>query len=283
MKNILCGVIAFTTLNDVVAQPPKAPSQPVTETYFGKQVTDPYRNLENLKDTAVQKWMKAQSDYARSTLNSIPGRQHLIDVLRDFDKRKSAKFTNLVITDNDVYFYLKTTPGDETGKLYTRIGSKGKETLLFDPTTYTTDKAQKFTILTFPRNGIYPSHDGSSVAFQIASMGSKNSALMIMNVKEKKLYPERIDRCLWNDVSWLDDNQSFLFNRLQSSDIQNKDQFRNSAVYLHLVGTDPSTDKEFFSAAKFPDLGIKPEEIPMVMYDRAVSYTHLRAHETPEH
>jgi prolyl oligopeptidase len=51
--------------------PPIAPSKPATETHFGKQVTDPYRNLENLKDPAVLQWMKAQSDYVRSVLNSI--------------------------------------------------------------------------------------------------------------------------------------------------------------------------------------------------------------------
>ena len=47
----LMGLFFFSA----VAQnkPPLAPSQPVTENYFGKQVTDPYRNLENLKDTTV--------------------------------------------------------------------------------------------------------------------------------------------------------------------------------------------------------------------------------------
>ena len=53
---LLTLCITQTYLN---AQPPKAPSQPVTETYFGKQITDPYRNLENLQDPAVQRWMKA--------------------------------------------------------------------------------------------------------------------------------------------------------------------------------------------------------------------------------
>lgn len=261
--------ITQSTLN---AQPPRAPSQPVTETYFGKQVTDPYRNLENLKDSNVQQWMKAQSDYARTVLNSIPGRKHLIDMMKDFDKRNSAKVTNLVVTNNDVYFYLKTTPTDETGKLYTRSGLAGKETLLFDPANYSQEKTQKYTITTFPRNGIWPSHDGTLVAFAISSMGSGNSVLMIMNVKERKLYPERIDRCLWNEVSWLADNTAFFFNRLQSNDVHDKEQLRNSKVYLHRVGTDPSTDKEFFSTGKYPDLGMKPEELPMVMYDKDSHY-----------
>jgi len=114
MKNILCGVIALTGLSNVFAQPPKAPSQPVTETFFGTQVTDPYRNLENLKDTAVQKWMKAQSDYARAVLNKILGRQRLIDMISDLDRRRLGRVTNLIITNNDIYFYLKTVPGDES-------------------------------------------------------------------------------------------------------------------------------------------------------------------------
>jgi prolyl oligopeptidase len=270
MLNYLIVPLAFQ--NYLNAQLPKAPSQPVTETFFGKQITDPYRNLENLKDSAVLRWMKAQSVYARGVFNSIPGRQHLIDMMKDFDQRKSSRVTNLVVTSNDVHFYLKTSAGDETGKLYTRSGLEGNETLLFDPATYSLDTTQKYTIATFPFSGISPSPDGSLVAFEIASNGSKNSALIVMNVKQKTLYPERIDRCLLNMVSWLDDNSSFFYNRLQSDDINNKERQLNSKVYLHKVGTDPASDKEFFSAAKYPELGMKPEEIPMVLNDKDSHY-----------
>lgn len=264
--------IVCITQSTLIAQPPRAPSQPVTETYFGKQVSDPYRNLENLKDSTVQRWMKAESDHARNVLNSIPGRQHLIDMLTDWDKQRSDRVTTPIITDNDVYFYLKTTPADQTGKLYSRNGFLGQETLLFDPVQYNRDSSQKYTIATFPFNGITPSHDGSLVVFQIASNGSKNAELIILDVKQKTLYPERIDRCILNMVSWLEDNSGFFYNRLSSSDIQDKDRQKNSKVYIHKVGTDPAMDKEFFSGAKYPELGIKPEEIPMVMYDKDSRY-----------
>lgn len=264
--------IVFVAPVSLFSQLPKAPSQPVTETYFGKQVTDPYRNLENLRDPSVQQWMKAESDYAHTVLNSIAGRQRLIDMLTGLDKRRSERVTNPIITDNDVYFYLKTTPSDQTGKLYTRNGFEGKETLLFDPVQYNKDTAQMYTIATFPFDGINPSHDGSLVAFQIASNGSKNAELIIMDVKQKKLYPERIDRCILNMVSWLEDNSGFLYNRLQTADIHDKERQKNSKVYLHKVGTDPAMDKEFFSAAKYPELGIRPEEIPIVMYDKDSRY-----------
>lgn len=275
MKQFLYLIIILLSFNGEInlhAQLPRAPSQPVTETYFGKEITDPYRNLEDLRDPGVQKWIKEQSDYARAVLDKISGRKGLIDLMTDLDRRKTERVTNLIITDNDIYFYLKTVPGDETGKLYTRNGLNGKETLLFDPARYNKDTTQKYTISTFPFDGINPSHDGSLVAFQIASDGSKNAVLIIMNVKQKTLYPERIDRCLLNQVSWLEDNSAFFYNRLNSNDILDKDRQKNSKVWLHQVGTDPATDREFFSGVKYPGLGIKPEEVPMVLYDKGSRY-----------
>ncbi len=99
--------------------------------------------------------------------------------------------------------------------------------------------------------------------------------MLIMNVKDKKLYPEQIDRC-WgggtSGASWLPDNNSFLLNRLNSNDVHDKEREKNSKSYLHKLGTDPSKDKEFFSRAKNPNLGIKPEDIPIVFYDKDSHY-----------
>src|SRR6187401_2476388 len=243
MKNILTAAfIIFFTLH-ATAQAPKAPSQPVTETYFGKQVTDPYRNLENLKDTAVQQWMKAQTDYTQAVLNSLPGRQQLLDMMKDFDKRVSSRISNLVITNNDVYFYLKTTPGDETGKLYIRKGFEGQEELLFDPTEYSKDKMKKYTI-----TNCRPTDDGSFATINIAADGSENGEILIMDVIKRTLYPEKIDETL-GGFSWLPGNLSFLINRRgPSTGIYDKDRQKNAKIYLHKLGSDPSTDKEFFSA-----------------------------------
>ena len=255
------------TTNKAKMKPPLAEVKPVEDVYFGVKIIDPYRYMENLKDPAVQKWLKEQSDYARSILNSIPGRQKLIDKMFDFDKRRSSLINNLTITDNDRYFYLKTTPADETGKLFYRNGFEGSETLLFDPSKYSTDTTQKYVI-----SSISPSLDGSSVAFDIAPNGSESSLLCIMDVENGKLYPEKIDRCWGASPSWLQDNKSFLFNRLQSSNVHDKNRELDSKTYLHIVGTDPSMDKEIFSRAKYPELGIKPEDIPIAVYDKECRY-----------
>ena len=118
------------------SKPEPAPVRPVQNTYWGTTLTDPYQYIENLEDTTVRNWMIANADYARALLDAIPGRQSLVDQMEEFDSRSSERVTNLTILDNDRYFYLKTTPEDETGKLFTRDGFAGTERLLFDPHTY---------------------------------------------------------------------------------------------------------------------------------------------------
>src|SRR5450759_4470873 len=265
---LLLSLLWHCSTNDTRSKLPPAPIKPVTDQYFGTKITDPYRYMENLKDTVVMKWMKQQSDYARETLNRIPGRKRLIDMMIDFDKRKSSNIGSLKITDNDRYFYLKMTPSDETGKLYYRDGYEGKEILLFDPKSFSQDTTKKFVI-----SSINPSIDGSKVAFDVAPNGSESAVLLTMEIETLKIYPENIDRRFGGfPVSWLADNNSFLYNRLQSADVHDVSREKNSKTYLHIIGKDPLTDREVFSKANNPEISIKPEDFPFVMYDKDSKY-----------
>jgi prolyl oligopeptidase len=246
---------------------PETPVRMVTDSLYGRTLQDPYRYLENLKDTTVEKWYRAHADRARYVLNSLSGRQGLIDNMKMFDERKSSKVFNLIITDNNRYFYLKQTPADETGKLFYRDGFEGKEELLFDPEKFDPAGKQKYVI-----SAQYPSPDGATIALEVAPNGSESSELIIQDVAKKTFYPERMDRCWFASCSWLPDGKSFFYNRLQSADVHNVDREKDSKVYLHKLGTDASTDKEVFSRAHDPALGIKPEEFPILGYDKDSGY-----------
>src|SRR6202167_1259327 len=85
-QRLPCALLALATtwagLASVSAlalePPPAAPVRPVTDTYFGTEVVDNYRYMENLDDPQVQAWMKAQADYTRATLDRLPARQALL-------------------------------------------------------------------------------------------------------------------------------------------------------------------------------------------------------------
>jgi len=254
----------------ILQKPSLAKVEPVEDEYFGVKIVDPYRYMESLEDEYVKQWFKAQADYARSRLNSIPKRQFLIDKMYEFDKRRTAKYSAPRVTENDRFFFLKTKPEEETAKLYYRNGDNGEESpenLLYDPESFSSDTTQEYVISSFT-----PSYDGSRVAFEVAPNGSESSILLTMDVEKKELFPEQIDRCWWASPSWLPDGNAYLYHRLQSSDFHDKDREKDSKVYLHVVGTDPATDKEIFSREKYPELGIKEENIPFVDYNKDAKY-----------
>ena len=49
---------------DIVYTPPALNKSEVVESYFGKRITDPYRNIKENKDLIVNKWYKDQDNYA---------------------------------------------------------------------------------------------------------------------------------------------------------------------------------------------------------------------------
>lgn len=246
---------------------PETPVRLVTDTLYGQAIQDPYRYLENLKDTAVEQWYKAHADRARLVLDALAGRQGLIDNMKMFDERKSNKVFNLNITESNRYFYLKQTPADETGKLFYRDGFDGKEELLFDPEKYDPTARQKYVI-----SSHYPSPDGKNIALEIAPNGSESAELIIMDVDKKSYYPERMDRCWFASCSWLPDGKSFYYNRLQSADVHDLNREKDSKVYIHKIGQDASMDKEVFSRTHDPGLDIKAEEFPILSYDKDSGY-----------
>jgi prolyl oligopeptidase len=246
---------------------PETPVKMVSEKIYGHEINDPYRYLEDIKDPEVEKWYRAHAERSRNILNAIAGREGLIEKMRDFDSRKSTRAFSLQITDNDRYFYLKQTPADETGKLFYRDGLSGEESLLFDPLTYDTLSKRQFVI-----SAHYPSLDGKKIAFEIAPNGSESSELIVLDVESKQLFPEKIDRCWFASCAWMDDGKSFLYNRLNSADVHDMEREKNSKIFMHIVGTDPSKDKEIFSRAKNPDLGIREDELPFISYDHNNQY-----------
>jgi prolyl oligopeptidase len=56
-----------------LSSPPTAVARPVTSTYYGTRVVDPYRYLETLDDPEVKFWMKSETEYTQAILNSLPG------------------------------------------------------------------------------------------------------------------------------------------------------------------------------------------------------------------
>src|SRR5437868_8563584 len=104
------ALVATLGFSSLAAQtgPPPTPVPDVSDTYFGTTVIDHYRYLEELKNPEVVTWFKAQNDYTRGVLASIPGREQLYNRVRQLDTTSIS--VNAIQVDGGRYFYLKTLP-----------------------------------------------------------------------------------------------------------------------------------------------------------------------------
>ena len=251
------------------SSPPVAPVRPVTEVYFGTKVVDPYRYMENLRDSEVQAWFKAQDDYTRAVLVRIPGRQQLLERIKQLDQSAPFQVGDVQRYQAERYYYRKRLASEEVGKLYEREGLNGNEKLLVDPGKFVTTPGTHYSL-----NYYVPSYDGQYVAYGVAPSGSEDAVIHILEASSGRDTGETIDRSWYGGISWLPDNRSFFHIRFQKlgPGADPTERRLKSGVYLHQVGTDPESDPAVFGFGVKPEIDLDPTDADFVITDPRTTY-----------
>src|SRR5689334_6851794 len=130
------ALIAFATVLAFNAHaqnaPAPSPAGNVQDTFFGTVLDDPYRALEDRSNPEVLAWAKAQADFARATLESIPGYAALKKRIAELDESTTAVIGGMRLDAHGNLFFLRRAAAENTFKLYRR-DAQGAETLLADP------------------------------------------------------------------------------------------------------------------------------------------------------
>jgi len=241
---------------------PVAPVRSVVDDYFGTRIPDPYRWMEDMNSPEFQSWIKAQNDYTRAVIDSIPGRQKLLDSITEHDNARTTVVDLQKFGGR--YFYRKIEPNQDNFRLYMRDAKTGEERMLVDPERFRPANDSGHYALDY----IYPSLDGNYVAYGVSRGGSENSVLRIFDVKAGHDLPEAIDRCQYPSVSWLADSRSFLYTRLQK--VGPKDpptaKYLDSQALLHKLGDDPEHDTVLLNRREAPGVPLVESDFPTVSY-----------------
>lgn len=249
------------------SMPPAPPGSPVSDTYYGTTIVDPYRALEDLKNPEVGTWMKAQADYTRATLDRIPGRAAILKEIERYGDDTAARVTGAQPNNGD-YYYLKRLASDNTQKLYTRQGIGGKETLLIDPDQRAAAPGSHYAIDYFQ-----PSPDNKYVAYGISEGGSEESVLHVLDIATGKDTSDAIDRANFASPSWLPDG-TLVYSRLQKlgPGAPVTDKYLNQRAYLHRLGGIPDNDAALFGTGVVPGIALDPVENVAAGYAPGSSY-----------
>jgi len=267
---LLIGSLFFISCSNTSANkntssfnPPATQRIPVVDDYFGMKVTDNYRWLENMQDSSVVNWFKAQADYTNSFLDKIPGRDSLVEAFTKMDALTPAHITDIT-RKGSRYFYKKILPGEKVGKLYYRDGENGNEILLYDPGV---DKDN----VPFSLEGFSADEDGKNVALAVTKGGAEVSRIYTIDVDTKKIDAQSIYPARWI-FGWSPDNKGFLYLMLNSADNKSMNSESNTRTMYHVVGSAPSSDKEIFSMRKYPNLGLTSADFCIAFFTTDFKY-----------
>lgn len=234
--------------------PPAAKRVPVVDDYYGTVVEDPYRWMEDGKDPDLLPWLQAQNRHTRTALGRMPGR----DALR---RRVSALSGDLSLTPvveaaGERLFFQQQPAGAQNYKLFVRE-SGGRTRVLVDPTKLKVD-GQHVSL-----DWWQPDPSGRFVVYGLSTGGSEASTAHVMDVSSGRILDERLPDTDWGVMGWLPGADGFLYTRFSGAR-GSPTFFWNSAVMLHRLNTDPSTDALILRRGLYPQISMTEVQVPVV-------------------
>ena len=266
---VLGAPICYTqTPSGAPAKPPVAAVRPVIDDYYGTKIVDNYRYMENLKDPEVQQWMRAQADYARATLDSLPGRAALLARINDVIGSQPARVLDVQIVAGH-YYSLRTPSGGQVAGLYVRDGLNGTDRLLIDPEKDSGSRGTQSSISFYA-----PSPDNGYVVYGLVGRRIRQCCAATCSPWTQARTPVRA-------LTWLDTRtrvgamvSSFFYTQLQqvTRSMPDAARYQKSVSRLHVVGSNPNSDSTILGFGINPTILLTPEEMPTVYAASGTNY-----------
>jgi len=247
MKKILLTALTFTVVmgcknnqekNNIVVNYPKTKTVDTVNTYFGVEVKDPYRWLEDDRSEDTEAWVKTQNKATFDYLDNIPFRNDLkerLSKLWNYEKVGSP-----FVEGDYTYFY----KNDGLQNQYVMYRHKTNEspdtaTVFLDPNTFSEDGTVSLGNVSFSKNG-------KILAYSISEGGSDWRKILIMDTESKTIVEDTLVDIKFSGISWYK-NEGFYYSsydKPKGSALSAKtDQHK---VYYHKLGTPQKNDQLIF-------------------------------------
>lgn len=215
---------------------PKTEKIVVTDIFFGTEVDDPYRWLEDDRSAETEAWVKEQNKVSFAYLDQISYRDELKDELTEIwnYEKLSAPFKEGAYT-----YYYKNDGLQNQYVLYRKKGDDGEEELFLDPNTFSEDGTTSLGQVSF-------SKDGSIVAYAISEGGSDWRKIIIIDAETKEVLEDTLVDIKFSGISWIGNDGFYYssYDKPEGSELSAKTE--EHKLYYHKLGTPQKEDKVVF-------------------------------------
>ncbi|SIN79896.1 prolyl oligopeptidase [Singulisphaera sp. GP187] len=233
---------------------PETPARPASDLYHGVEIVDPFRWLEDVTDPEVRAWAAAQTKVTRAAFDADAQRPALVERLRTLYDYQT---TSAPIVRGKRYFFTRREGLKNQPIVYVREGSAQAEPrVVLDPNGFSQDG-------TVALDWMFPSPDGSLLAYGSSPNGSEMSTLKVLNVANGEHLTDTISRTRACTVAWEPSGQAFWYVRYpEKGTVPAGDEMYNRKIFRHVLGTNPENDPMVFGQgrSKIDWLGVSESE-----------------------
>ncbi|MGB2087445.1 MAG: prolyl oligopeptidase family serine peptidase [Psychroflexus salarius] len=245
MRTLLLAGIALSLVtcqnNNKKNQKLKYPETKTVDTvtnYFGTNVKDPYRWLEDDRSAETESWVEAQNEVTFGYLDQISYRDSLKQQLTEVwnYEKIGAPFKRGDYT----YFYKNDGLQDQSVLYRYKTGDSPEQAEIFlDPNTFSEDGTTSLGNLSF-------SEDGKTLAYSISEGGSDWRKIIVIDALTKTQTEDTLVDVKFSGISWKANDGFFYssYDKPKGSELSAKtDQHK---LYYHQLNTAQATDEVIY-------------------------------------
>ncbi|MBN2615164.1 MAG: S9 family peptidase [Bacteroidales bacterium] len=221
---------------------PKAKKVDTVDTYFGHQVADPYRWLEDENSKDTKEWVKAENELTHSYLSKIPFRE---DLKKRLEQIWNYPKYGIPFKRGGLYFFFKNNGMQNQSVLYVQKTLTSEPEVLLDPNKLSEDGTVALSSLSVSKNGKY-------LAYSVARGGSDWNEILVMEIASRKMLSDHIQWVKFSGISWK--GNGFFYSAYgepkKGEELSQQNRFHK--VYYHVLGTPQKDDRIIFENKKYP-------------------------------
>lgn len=239
---LLVGLMAISCTQQKKIVYPETATVDTVDVYFGTEVPDPYRWLEDDTSVATAAWVEAQNNVTNDYLSRIPFRKKLQDRLTELTDYEKI---GIPFKKHGKYYFFRNDGLQNQSVLYTQDALDGEPRVFLDPNQLSEDG-------TVALSGISFSNTGKYMAYTISRSGSDWVEIFVMDIATGQLTGDHIQWAKFTDASWQGDGFYYSAYDAPEKGKELSNVNENHKIYYHKLGEPQAKDQLAYNNPALP-------------------------------